>query len=43
MARHGQPKRLLYKALEPREPIINRKVSATIDKLEREVTRRLQK
>jgi len=41
MAKHGAPKRLLFKALEPREPIINRQVSATIDKLEREVTRRL--
>ena len=41
MARHGQPKRLLYRALQPREPIIEAQVRATIDRLEREVTRRL--
>ena len=43
MARHGQPKRLLYRALQPREPIIEAQVRATIDRLEREVTRRLAK
>ena len=41
LARHGQPKRLLYRALEPREPMIEAQVRATIDRLEREVTRRL--
>jgi len=42
MAKHGPPKRLLFKALEPREPQINAQVRGTIDKLERELTRRLK-
>ena len=41
ISRHGQPKRLLFKALEPQEPRIQRDVRATVDKIEREVTRRL--
>jgi hypothetical protein len=39
--RYGPPKRLLYKAFDYHAPRVERDVRATLDRLEREVTRRL--
>ena len=41
--RHGQPMRVLYKAWDARQDGVMRSVRRTIDDIEREVTRRLQK